>query len=131
MESELSVENVHDTPRPEGYDVTLFDLAWEPELAGFDFSGRRRVAYDDARADIFVDGDAGTGVLYINAANLSTDLQDMGFTDNLDDITWSPAEGWSPLGWAQIIEGHTYVIWTDNDHYAKLRAVPIARVLRP
>jgi len=28
--------------------------------------------------------------------------------------------------WAQVIEGHTYVVWTDGDHYAKLRAVAVA-----
>jgi hypothetical protein len=126
QESELSVENVHDTPRPEGYDLTLYDVGFDADLSGFDLSAQRRVPFDDPHADIFVDRDAGLGVLYINAANYTTDLQDMGFTDNLDDITWSPADGWSPVGWAQIIEGHTYVIWTDNDHYAKLRAVTVA-----
>lgn len=126
LESPLSVENVHDTPRPEGYNIILHDLASNPDVAGFDFSQERRVAFDDPNADVFVDRDATLGVLYINAANLSTDLQDMGFTDGLDDITWSPTDGWSPVGWAQIITGHTYVVWTDNNHYAKLRAVEVA-----
>lgn len=125
-ESDLSVENVHDTPRPEGYNAILYDLATSPDAAGFDFSQERRVPFDNASADVFVDRDVALGVLFINAANLTTDLQDMGFTESLDDITWSPSEGWSPVGWAQIIEGHTYVIWTDNNHYAKLRAVEVA-----
>ena len=125
-ESELSVENVFDTPRPEGYDLTLFDFAVEPGLAAFDISRERRVAYDDADGDIWIDADVDLGVLFINAADLNTDLQDMGYTDNLDDIGWSPESGWSRVGWAQIIEGHTYVVWTRDNHYAKLRAVAVA-----
>ncbi len=125
-ESTLSIENVHDTPRPEGYDVTLYDLAVHSEVSGFDLDGQRRVAFDDPTADVFIDRDTALGVLYINAANLNTDLQDMGYTDTFDDITWSPQDGWSPVGWAQVIEGHTYVVWTDQDHYAKLRAVAVA-----
>jgi hypothetical protein len=126
LESGLSVENVHDTPRPEGYDVILYDLAANPAVSGFDFSRQRRVAFDDPLADVFVDRDASLGVLFLNAANLSTALQDMGYTQSLDDITWSPTDGWSPVGWTQLIAGHTYVVWTDNDHYAKLRAVEVA-----
>ena len=124
--SQLSTENVHDTPRPEGFDLFLHDLADSPSRSGFDLSGQRRVAFDDPRADIFVDGDAESGLLYINAANLYTDIQDMGYTDSFDDITWAPRDGWSPVGWCQLIEGHTYVVWTDQNHFAKLRAVVVA-----
>jgi hypothetical protein len=126
LESALSVENVFDTPRPEGYGLRLYDLADQPSMSGFDLSAWQRVAYDDPSVDIFIDQDLALGLLYINAANANTDLQDMGYTDNLDDITWSPDAGWSPVGWAQVILGHTYVIWTDNNHYAKLRAVSVA-----
>jgi len=125
-ESELSVENAHDTPRPEGYDVILYDYAYLPDLAGFDFSRERRVAFDDPLADVWVDRDPNLGVLFINAADETTDIQDMGFTDNLDEIGWAPADGWSPVGWVQVIKGHTYVVWTRDDHFAKLRAVAVA-----
>lgn len=50
-----------------------------------------------------------------------TDIQDFGYTDSLDEVSWSPAEGWSNVGWVEVIRGHTYIIWTWNDHYAKLR----------
>lgn len=126
QESELSVENVFDTPRPEGYGLTLYDLAVQPSMSGFDLSAFQRLPFDDPNVDIYIDQDVSLGLLYINAANDTTDLQDMGYTDNLDDITWSPDAGWSPVGWAQVIEGHTYVIWTDDNHYAKLRAVTVA-----
>ena len=46
LESELSLENVYDTPRPEGYDLLLYDLAVYPEVSGFDLSLERRVRFD-------------------------------------------------------------------------------------
>src|SRR6202008_2004067 len=37
-ESELSYDVVYDTPRPEGYDVSLYDYKSYPKDAGYDFS---------------------------------------------------------------------------------------------
>ena len=34
---------------------------------------------------------------------------------------WSPEYGWSDLGYVELILGHTYVIWTADDHFAKMR----------
>ena len=31
--------------------------------------------------------------------------------------------GWSPTRDAHVIAGHTYVIWTADDHYAKMRVL--------
>jgi hypothetical protein len=45
----------------------------------------------------------------------------MGFTDDLNEITYAPDTGWSALGYVEVIPGHTYVIWTWDLHYAKLR----------
>ena len=66
---------------------------------------------DSALADIFVDIFQGT--LYLNAANVNTDIQDMGFTYPIewngtviafDDITYAPDDGWSDLGYMEILE---------------------------
>jgi hypothetical protein len=45
----------------------------------------------------------------------------MGFTSSLDEISSSPKEGWAPSKSAEAIPGHTYVVWTVDDHYAKVR----------
>ncbi len=37
-ESELSLELVFDTPRPEGFDLVLVELGQDPSRAGYDFS---------------------------------------------------------------------------------------------
>jgi hypothetical protein len=49
----------------------------------------------------------------------------MGFTESFDDIDYAPQTGWSENGWAEIIAGHTYVVWTRDLHYAKLRVTSI------
>jgi hypothetical protein len=50
----------------------------------------------------------------------------MGYTESFDDISYSPTDGWSSVGWSEIILGHTYIIWTSDNHFAKLRVTGIA-----
>ena len=116
QESELSAEPVSDTPRPDGW-VTLHDIAVEPNLTGFHFETQSVVPM--LLADVYVDWF--DSIYYLNAANTATDLQDMGFTSDFDEINRAPLDGWSNLGYVEIIPGHTYVIWTDDYHYAKMR----------
>jgi hypothetical protein len=127
QESLLSYENVFDTPRPEG-EVVLFATAQDPSRAGFDFVLGQYA--DTNQADVYVD--IFDGILYLNAGVANTDLQDVGYTypfsvDGLttlafDDVTYAPVNGWSQLGFTEIIQGHTYVIWTAANHFAKMRA---------
>lgn len=116
---------VNDTPRPEGYDLVLFDAGLRADRSGFDFDSQIRTSLDDPRTDVLTEIDPATGLLVLWAMP-GTDLQDMGFTETLDDITYSPTDGWSPDGSAVVIYGHTYVVWTENNHFAKLRAVEVA-----
>jgi len=120
QESDLSAEEVRDTPRPEGF-VKLFDIAIDSTRTGFLFAD---FSYADTSvADVYVD--LYQGIFYLNAANISTDLQDMGYTDTFSVIDSAYYEGWSELGYAEIIIGHTYVIWTDDLHFAKMRVESI------
>ncbi len=120
--SELSAEEVFDTPRPEG-NAVVFDVAIEPTLAGYDLSSRANVRWDSSAADIYIDRAAGT--YYINVADAQTDLQDVGYTDSFDDIGYAPTDGWSENGWAEIIAGHIYIVWTRDLNYAKMRVESI------
>lgn len=115
--SELSAEDVFDTPRPEGF-VELFDSTMIPEASAFSFAAMSRVSYASSVADVFVDNVA--GVFYLNASDTLTDIQDLGYTDTFDDISYAPENGWSENGWMELIDGHTYVIWTSDLHFAKL-----------
>lgn len=115
--SELSAENVFDTPRPEGTAI-IFDVAVDSTLSGYDLSTQSNVNYNDLNADVFID--RFSGVFYLNAADALTDLQDVGFTESFDDIGYAPTDGWSENGWAEIVLGHTYIVWTRDLNYAKL-----------
>lgn len=116
---------IYDTPRPEGFSYSLFDKAVSPRVSGIYFKipqGLFIVPWDSSACDIYLDKVAGT--FYLNTTNKSgvwNDIQDMGFTDTLDEITYAPNSGWSDLGYVEVIPGHTYVIWTWDLHYAKLR----------
>jgi len=123
--SELSAEEVFDTPRPEGL-VELVDSLVSPLEAGFNLENAVVVSSHSSLADFFVDRVPGFyDVFYINAADINTDIQDMGYTVDFDDIGWAPEFGWSENGFLEIIEDHTYVIWTRDYHFAKVRVESI------
>ncbi len=116
---DLSYEDVFDTPRPEGI-VTLYDRFFDSLTAGLILDTTLWItAYDDIDADIFIDSDA--QAFYINVAHDGVDLQDMGYTSSFDEIGYAPTDGWSNNGWAELIVGHTYVVWDDDLFFAKLR----------
>ena len=122
-ESDLSREIVHDTPRPEGFNLVLWDYNgpnWE--LSGYDFSAFVRRPFDVVETDIFFGVEDGRLVM-IGADEL-TDLQDAGFSE-LVDLDWAPPAGWIPEDRVTLIEGHSYYVWTRNDHFAKFRVVAL------
>jgi len=122
-ESEVS-KAIYDTPRPEGFNETLYDMAVSPNNAGFFFGGQQVVPWNDLDCDIYLD--KVSGIFYLNTTE-GTDIQDFGYTDDLDDINVAPdtSVGWSQLGYVEVILGHTYIIWTWDNHYAKLRITNI------
>jgi len=118
--SDLSAEEVFDTPRPEG-EVVLYDEAVHQELSGYHFASYSRI--NPSLADVYVD--RVEEVFFLNVANDSTDIQDMGYSEIFNEIGYAPQDGWSDLGWVEIIVGHTYVIWTDDFRFAKMRVESI------
>jgi hypothetical protein len=114
-----------DTPRPEGFDEIIYD-SFDPDyedLSGFDFSMEERVHWDASRCDIYLEYDTNPFIeaFFIVLGDNGRYIQDMGYTDHFDDITYAPNDGWSSLDYVEVIEGHTYVLYTWNDHYAKIR----------
>ena len=120
--SALSAEDVFDTPRPEGQ-ATIFPMEIDTSLAGFNLATGTVVTLNSAAADVWIDSDTIRDISYLNVGNDLIDIQDMGFTGSFDDIGWAPTDGWSELGWVEIVVGHTYVIWTEDENFAKMRAV--------
>jgi hypothetical protein len=117
-ESELSVDVVYATPRPEGFNQSIFDYLNFPDNSGYSFSNYGVYAYDDINTDFFFENYSGQ--FYLDVWD-DTDIQDMGPTNDIYDIEYAPAYGWSPTKDAEAIVGHTYVIWTWDNHYAKIR----------
>jgi hypothetical protein len=119
-ETELSRETVYDTPRPEGFDARIYDSNGDNwPRSGWDLSLARSVPWNDVDADIyFIRTDGGD---FLVAPNTETDIQDAGYA-NFDDVSWAPTSGWSPTGSVEVIPGHVYVVWTNTNNFAKVRA---------
>lgn len=125
--SEPSLEAVFDTPRPAGTD-TLYSLYENSSLSGLDLSTGATVAWNSILSDIYLDDgwlfhspSDSQRIIYVNAADDATDIQDLGYTSDFDEIDWAPSAGWSDLRYYELLVGHTYVVWTSDFHYAKLR----------
>lgn len=121
-ESDLTYETIFDTPRPDGVGAQLFSYVTTPSGAGWDFSTAQVRAWNDAATDVYY-GHSGTTLLMFGRddATSQTDIQDAGYASTLDAVDFAPNGGWSPTGTAELIQGHCYVVWTRDDHYAKFR----------
>ena len=109
---------IYAIPRPEGFNQSIFDYRRYPDLAGYTFNDYSVVPYDDLSTDFFFENYQGT--YYIDVWD-DTDIQDMGPTQDIWDIAYAPNSGWNPTKDAIAKVGHTYVIWTWDNHYAKVR----------
>lgn len=121
-ESDLTYETIFDTPRPAGFDAQLTSYVTTPSVGGWDFSAARVRAWNDPATDIYY-GHSGTTLLMFGRddATSQTDIQDAGYATTLDAVDFAPNGGWSPTGTAELIEGHCYVVWTRDNHFAKFR----------
>jgi hypothetical protein len=117
-ESELSRDVVYVTPRPEGYGTRISNYRISPDLAGYDFSTYSVGNYRDDYTDLFFE--FYNGQAFFNVWD-DTDIQDMGYTGSLYDVSVAPASGWAPSKSVEAIPGHTYIVWTWDDHFAKFR----------
>jgi hypothetical protein len=117
-ESELS-EPTYDTPRPEGWNQIIKDFNRYPCCSGFDLSRGEAVPYDDPCCDIYLEYYDEVFYLWVNDED--TYIQDFGFTEDIDDLDYSPVEGWSAFWDIELIKGHSYIIWTWDNHFAKIR----------
>lgn len=120
---------MYDTPRPEDFNLKLYNYE-RRNLGGnylsynaYDFSEFRRTDWaTDDEADIlfsYVDN------LYLmEAGDVNTDIQDAGFIP-LEEIDWAPDGGWSGTGTAELIMGHSYIVWTRTDNFAKFQVVDL------
>ena len=122
-ESDLSRDVAYDVPRPEGYDVVLSSYRQSPGYAGYDFSDYTIRAYNDLYADMYFEYYQGE---YYMDVRTDTDIQDVGPTNSILEVREAPATGWSQTHDVTLRVGHTYVVWTWDDHYAKFRVTSLS-----
>jgi len=118
-ESDLSYENVEDTPRPEGV-VTLHDWYVNPDASGFDFSNPAGAQhYDFSTTDIYFAVDIAKGSPYVYS---DTDclFQDMGYKDSIGEVDRAPLDGYLTL-FQEVAVGHVYAVYSPDRHYALFR----------
>jgi hypothetical protein len=119
-ESELSYDIIYATPRPEGFNQAIFEYGEFPDLAGYDLSTYSVVPFDDESADFFFEFYEGN--YYLSTWLFGdTKIRDMGPTIDIFDIPFAPDYGWSEEDAEVAVVGHTYVIWTWDNHFAKVR----------
>jgi hypothetical protein len=123
LESDLSYETVFDTPRPEGFNLVLYDyLGQFSNLSGYDFSTLSGTAqpWNNANTDVYFDPSNGVNLL---RARAGVDIQDYGYID-LIDVSWAPEGGWSPQQQAELIVCHSYILRISDKvgghNYAKI-----------
>ncbi|UCG31119.1 MAG: hypothetical protein JSV53_04380 [candidate division WOR-3 bacterium] len=124
-ESELSYEIVYDTPRPEGFDEQVFDYTIYPDYAGWKFSAYSIVAYDYPTCDFYYGYDEIEQAYCFYVGHPAGLIQDFGYTSSFDEITYAPQQGWSVTGKVEAIPGHTYIMHTWDNHYAKFRVIAL------
>jgi hypothetical protein len=121
-ESELSEEDVFDTPRPEGFNLTLYNFdGSSSSLSGYDFSMFQRQYYALPLTDIYYGYVGGQYIMFgwnPDPEWPTTDIQDAGYRE-LDECGWAPPGGWTDDYQVPLIEGHSYYVWTRTDNYAK------------
>ncbi|HYQ95528.1 MAG TPA: hypothetical protein VER38_00785 [Candidatus Eisenbacteria bacterium] len=113
--AELSYENVFDTPRPEGFAVSLTNTFTTDATSGWDFSAQVRRSMLDPLTDI--DYGAQNGHFLVSVPT-DTRIQDAGYVA-LRDVDFAPPTGWSADGQVEAIVGHSYIVLTRDNHYAK------------
>lgn len=128
LESDLSWNDVFDTPRPAGSGLQLRNYLGYDVNVGYDFSAFGRTDTPDPPTDIFygyrVDS---TGYVYqqVFVPDYGTNIQDAGYATSLDAVDYAATEGWSPSGTVEAVVGHNYVVWTRDNHFAKFRVTAV------
>lgn len=123
-ESELSYDVAYDTPRPEGFDNRIYDYLNYPDISAYNFAAYQLTAFNSDYADFFFEND--NGDFYLNVWE-DTDIQNMGSTYDIYDVTAAPLTGWvdqmpgANVKYVRALIGHTYVVWTWDNHFAKIR----------
>jgi len=116
---------VYDTPRPEGFGLILYPIETNPEDAGLDFSEFLIVPWDDPHCDVFLSYNPEYDEFYLEVGNDNIDIMYWGNSSALTDVDSVPLSGWDPDGWYPVYDESSYIIWTEDNHFAHIRITGI------
>jgi hypothetical protein len=119
-ESALGLGEGMAVARPEIYNVRLLSVRVNQAMAGFGFAAGEVLPWDLVATDVYYDYDQ--GVPYMVAYG---DIRDMGPTRDLRDVPIAPGGGWAPTREVILRRGHTYVVWTEDNNFAKFRVIDL------
>lgn len=131
-ESDLSKNVIFNTPRPQGLNYSIVHLDFDPKNSGFNFKNRAIVPFAHDDSDFFFE--MYNNEFFIDVWN-DCDIKDMGLTGSIHDVNLAPQSDWSnnvvtinneKARYEKAIIGHTYVIRTWNNYYAKIRVNSIS-----
>jgi len=125
-ESELSYDEVYAAPRPEDFNQVIYDAQQFPNNSGFTFIDFTVVPFDNDLTDFYFDIFEGVPYLNVWRVPSPTLIQDMGNTTDIYDISYAPNTGWTDAEYLRAYVGHTYVIWTYDNYFGKIRIKSIA-----
>ena len=125
-ESDLSYDDVFDTPRPAGSNLPLSEANAAPATAGYDFSAYEVLPAGDPNTDVYYALVGGVPLMVCPFTD--TDIQDAGYATSLDAVDFAPLSGWATSGTAELVPGHCYVvrIAPSDVHYAKFRVISLS-----
>ena len=113
--AELSIENVFDTPRPAGTGAVMTASSSVDATSGWDFSAMTTRSSGNLSTDMWYDYAGGSFLIQVPS---DTKIQDAGYV-SLVDVDFAPPTGWSADGIVEAIVGHSYIVLTRDNHYAK------------
>ena len=134
-ESDLTILDVFDTPRPEGFDVQLANFRTTPGMSGFSFelelsNASGILSANSPDADFYFELDPNSGLPFILAGNRQdareTLILDAGLTFSFEDVDFAPdpndpTSGYLVNGRVRAIPNHTYILQTDDGNFAQIR----------
>jgi hypothetical protein len=114
-----------DTPRPAGYDVTLYDYhqAATRDSSGYDLLNQEKLAYNNPDCDIYLEYNSTNNLFYVDVRQENYYIQDIGYASDFDDVGYAPPDGWSAQWGLEAIENHIYMLKLRHGeewHYAKI-----------
>jgi hypothetical protein len=125
-ESELSHDDIFDTPRPAGSNLLITEATAAPTWAGYDFSAYQVRPFDDPNTDVYYQLVGGVPLMV--CPFVDTDIQDAGYATTLDAVDFAPLAGWSGSGTVELVPGHCYLvrIGSTSVNYAKFRVTSLS-----